>query len=185
MSFLTVTAARAAAGTTSLEHAEKSLRASAGAADDATFDVFLSHCIRDARAIEGVRQLLMRVGLTVYVDWIEDPGMGRSRVTVATAQRLRTRMQNSRSLIFATSEASPDSKWMPWELGFFDGFRSSRVAVLPLVESADETFHGQEYLRLYPKLEDIGFGLPKLGFKLGDGRQFDVPAFIREGVILK
>jgi hypothetical protein len=168
-----------------VELAEKSLRASAGAARDATFDVFLSHCIRDAQAIEGVRHILLRSGLTVYVDWLEDPEMDRSRVTVATAQNLRMRMRNSRALIFATSEASPTSKWMPWELGYFDGLRPDRVAVLPLVESADRQFYGQEYLRLYPKMEDIGFGLPKLGFKLGDGRQFDVPAFLRQGVRLR
>jgi hypothetical protein len=39
----------------------------------AKFDVFLSHCVRDARAIEGVKTLLSRTGLSVYVDWIDDP----------------------------------------------------------------------------------------------------------------
>ena len=36
---------------------------------------------------------------------------------------LRQRMDHCRFLLFATSKASPDSKWMPWELGYFDGLR--------------------------------------------------------------
>lgn len=39
---------------------------------------------------------------------------------------------------------------MPWELGYFDGFRNGGVAVLPLLESENATFRGQEYLGLYP-----------------------------------
>jgi hypothetical protein len=37
-----------------------------------TFDVFLSHSVRDALLILGLRKLLEKEGLTVYVDWIED-----------------------------------------------------------------------------------------------------------------
>jgi hypothetical protein len=74
---------------------------------------------------------------------------------------------------------------MPWELGYFDGSRPMRVAVLPLVEIAGQVFRGQEYLGLYPKVQDIGAGhLPKLGFKLGDGRLLDIRAFVDKGVYL-
>jgi hypothetical protein len=64
-------------------------------------------------------------------------------------------MRQSESLIFATSKASPDSKWMPWELGYFDGFRPNRIAVFPLVAAAGQSFAGQEYLGLYPVVEKL------------------------------
>jgi hypothetical protein len=44
---------------------------------------------------------------------------------------------------------------MPWELGYFDGFRGA-VSVLPIAKSADESFKGQEFLGLYPYIDHIG-----------------------------
>lgn len=41
---------------------------------------------------------------------------------------------------------------MPWELGYFDGFRSA-VAILPIAQTTQETFNGQEYLGLYPYID--------------------------------
>ena len=41
---------------------------------------------------------------------------------------------------------------MPWELGYFDGFRPEKVSVLPLTFEENEEFKGQEYLELYPTI---------------------------------
>lgn len=41
---------------------------------------------------------------------------------------------------------------MPWELGYFDGFRPEKVSVLPLANEENDDFKGQEYLDLYPKI---------------------------------
>lgn len=122
---------------------------------DAQYDVFLSHCLRDAEQIAGVKAYLETQGVSVYVDWIEDRQLDRTKVTPATADLLRQRMRQSASLMFATSESSPDSKWMPWELGYFDGLRQGRVAVLPLVAVEGDAFVGQEYLGLYPTVEKL------------------------------
>jgi hypothetical protein len=130
-----------------------------------TFEVFLSHSMVDAVLIAGVKAYLESQGLTVYVDWMEDAQLDRSRVTPATADLLRRRMRASGMLIYAASESSPDSKWMPWELGYFDGLRQGRVAILPLVVKSDSEFKGQEYLGLYPKVE-------KLPTKSGESRPF-------------
>jgi hypothetical protein len=114
------------------------------------FDIFLSHASSDARLILGVKGLLENQGFTVYVDWIDDAQMDRSKVSRETASILRRRMRQSGSLVFVATEAASSSKWMPWELGYFDGFRPNMVAVLPLVDNSTETFRGQEYLALYP-----------------------------------
>lgn len=134
---------------------ETELRKSGSAPLTTAFDVFLSHSILDAAIILGVKTLLEAEGLRVYVDWIEDDRLNRSRVTSATAAVLRERMRHSRSLIYATSSTASQSKWMPWELGFFDGFRPGHVAILPLVAASTSDFTGQEYLGLYPYVEDV------------------------------
>ncbi|MBB5202885.1 hypothetical protein HNQ51_000178 [Inhella inkyongensis] len=114
------------------------------------FDVFLSHSVRDAELIAGVTRLLEDQGLKVYVDWLVDPQLDRNAVTKETAALLRQRMRQSKSLIFVASDGASSSKWMPWELGYFDGFKPGNVAILPLLDNASEVFRGQEYLGLYP-----------------------------------
>jgi hypothetical protein len=124
-----------------------------------SYQVFLSHAYEDAEVIAGVKALIEHEGLSVYVDWIEDPQADRSHVTPRTADMLRQRMNHCQFLVFATSKASPDSKWMPWELGYFDGMRHDHVGILPIVESVGGTFNGQEYLGLYPTFELVDFDI--------------------------
>ncbi|EME14867.1 toll/interleukin-1 receptor domain-containing protein [Rhodococcus qingshengii] len=127
---------------------------SASAAPQQKFDVFLSHSIHDAETILGVRAILQADGLSVYVDWIDDPQLDRRSVSRATANVLRERMKKCSSLIFVTSDSSPTSKWMPWELGFFDGMQGPRIAIMPLEDSTPGS-QGQEYLELYPAVERL------------------------------
>lgn len=155
MAFFTKAEARARAARTTRKSvapdSKRELRKSVTAATDQdTFDIFLSHASRDADLILGVKGLLESEGVTVYVDWVDDAQLDRSRVNRETADLLRRRMRQCRSFVWVATEAASSSKWMPWELGYFDGFRSNQVAILPLVDSAKETFAGQEYLALYP-----------------------------------
>ncbi|SHJ63545.1 TIR domain-containing protein [Malonomonas rubra DSM 5091] len=117
------------------------------------FDVFLSHSINDAELVLGVKCLLEDQGLKVYVDWVVDPHLSRDEVNRETAKLIRERMKQSKSLIYIATESSTDSKWMPWELGYFDGFSSGSVAILPLMEKSYSAFKGQEYLSIYPTVE--------------------------------
>lgn len=137
--------------TESLNEAAKAVRGSD------KFDIFLSHSLGDADVVAGVKIILESQGHTVYVDWIVDGQLDRRAVTPKTADILRQRMRQSESMIFATSESSPKSRWMPWELGYFDGLRQGRIAILPLVASSGATFEGQEYLGLYPLVELLSF----------------------------
>lgn len=120
------------------------------------FDIFLSHSIVDAVLVLGVKRLLESQGLTVYVDWVDDPALDRDAVTAATAERLRQRMRDARSLIYATSRAASPSKWMPWELGYFDGLKSfARISILPIENGSTLSFDGQEFLGLYKVIERL------------------------------
>jgi hypothetical protein len=157
--------------------AESELRKSASASRYDTFDIFMSHSYEDAEVIAGIKRLIEREGLSVYIDWIEDAQADRSQVTASTADLLRRRMKQCRFLLYASSNTSPDSKWMPWELGYFDGIKPNQVGVLPIVQSEDERFIGQEYLGLYPSYELLNF----LGYR---GKSFGRLTGTAEGEML-
>ncbi|MHC1672066.1 hypothetical protein ACODUM_04315 [Stenotrophomonas maltophilia] len=114
------------------------------------FDIFLSHSINDSDLVLGMMVLLQKQGLKVYVDWVVDKKLDRNLVDKETAAVLRERMKSSSSLMYIATDNASNSKWMPWELGFFDGYRPGQVAVLPLMDFETQSFEGQEYLGLYP-----------------------------------
>lgn len=139
------------------------------------YNVFLSHSYDDAEVILGVRRIMESLGLTVYVDWIDDSALDRTKVTPKSAAVLRRRMQASESLVYAHSAAASESAWMPWELGYFDSLRPDHVWILPLVEYYDSEFKGQEYLGLYPAVDKISdfAGRVRLGFEnVGASQEF-------------
>lgn len=118
------------------------------------YDVFLSHSLNDAIAILHLKYELESVGLSVYVDWISDPLEDRAKVDKRHADRIRRRIKNCKSFMYAFSENSKESKWMQWELGYADGIKTGRIAIVPIeVDGADPDFYRREYLGLYPYLE--------------------------------
>ena len=114
------------------------------------FDIFLSHSSKDAELVLGVVTILENFGYSVYVDWLVDTQLSRENVNRGTAEILRNRMKQSNSLLYLATSNSSESKWMPWELGYFDGHKPERIAILPVLDSANSTFNGQEYLGIYP-----------------------------------
>ena len=118
------------------------------------FDVFLSHSYDDREYIPALKDKIENdFGYKVYVDWMEDTQLDRSRVSKETAEHLRKRMKQCQYLFFVTSSSSSNSKWMPWELGYFDGLKSGNAAIMPLLDNENGSFNGQEYLGLYPVVE--------------------------------
>ena len=124
------------------------------------FDIFLSHAFADAQLILGVAVIFLRLGYTVYIDWVVDARLDRSEVTKETASLLRQRIHDSRCLLFASSESSQESKWMPWETGYSDA-KTWKVAIIPIRSGSKVEFdyNGQEYLGLYPYLINTQNGL--------------------------
>ena len=113
-----------------------------------TYDIFLSHSSSDASLVAGLKLELEDLGYSVYVDWIDDPKLSRANVTKDTALVLQARMKQCKSLLYAFSENATNSKWMPWELGYFDGIKGM-VAVLPISRASKSSFQGSEYLGIY------------------------------------
>ena len=116
------------------------------------YDIFLSHSFSDRALILGLKRKIESMGFSVYIDWIVDKQLDRSQVSRDTAETLRKRMLNSKSLIYAFSDNSSKSLWMPWELGFMDGVKKQKVAVMQINENTNSNkidYRNQEYLGLY------------------------------------
>jgi hypothetical protein len=158
MALVTIAEARAAAGRVT-ERLYKStsaiLKEQAEAPTRSSFDVFLSHSYMDKDIVLGAKKLLEERELSVYVDWVDDAPLNRGEVNPETAARLKLRMAQSNSLFYLHTSNAQSSKWMPWELGYFDALKG-KVAVFPLLASSDESFKGQEYLGLYPYVDLTG-----------------------------
>ena len=94
------------------------------------YDVFLSHAAADVSEAMAVGDSLKRAGYVVYLDRIDDPLLDRTHVTSETASLLKQRMRSSDAMVYVVSRHAHLSRWMPWELGFFDGARG-KVLVYP------------------------------------------------------
>lgn len=159
-----------------------------GASLDATFDVFLSHSSAEPENIlRGVKRYLEEEGLSVYVDKYDDPQLSPDAVTPETAELLRTRMNASSALLYVHSRHSARSRWMPWELGYFDGLKG-RVGIIPIAQAAQSSFQGEEYLGLYPYVDRETFeGTDDYGLWINRGRQIyaPLPGWLRGTVAIK
>lgn len=113
------------------------------------YDIFLSHSSEDGELVERTRSELAGLGYSVFLDSEALPQVRPEAVTKDTAQALRDAMRECGSLLYLISEKSAASRWMPWELGFFDGF-CGRVFIYPADGNAARHARGREYLKIYP-----------------------------------
>lgn len=114
-----------------------------------TYDVFLSHAKLDAEVVLGVYDFLVGVGYRVYCDWISDPLVDRTEVTPSHASKIREKMKASTTMLVVDGPQASQSKWMCWEIGWFDGHKQ-KVAVLPVLPKSTDPYRGREFLGLYP-----------------------------------
>lgn len=117
------------------------------------YDLFVSHSYLDKSLILSLVELFNEAGHSVYVDWINDSTLDRNKVDQKTAELLRTRMDECKGLAYIATSNIVNSKWCPWELGYADGSKNGRCAVLPILKTESNTYKGQEYLGLYPYID--------------------------------
>jgi len=90
-------------------------------------DVFISHKMEDAEKARRLKRRIESFGLTCWID-ADDGEMGQLPVDYKVlTDRIREHLRTCRCLIFAFSAKSRESRWMPWELGFFDGRWGQRL----------------------------------------------------------
>ncbi len=117
------------------------------------YDIFLSHSYLDKELVYELVNLFNKAKYSVYVDWMVDKQLDRSKVNVETSATLRKRMDNCKSLAYVSTSNISLSKWCPWELGYVDGKKNGRCAILPVLKKQNDSFKGQEYLGLYPYID--------------------------------
>lgn len=121
--------------------------------DKSGYDLFLSHSYLDKILVYTIVNLFNNAGYSVYVDWMVDMQLDRSKINRTTAETLRKRMDTCHGLAYISTTNIVNSKWCPWELGYVDGKTKGRCAILPVMATGSDTFKGQEYLSLYPYID--------------------------------
>lgn len=116
---------------------------------------FLCHSHKDRQLALGLQVLLRQGGLDLYIDW-QDVEMPQ-QPSAETAQRLRTKIQQSTLFLLLATHNSMASKWCPWELGHADGVkRNAQILVTPTLDGSSE--HGAEYMHLYRRIDTSIYG---------------------------
>lgn len=113
---------------------------------------FLSHSSKDEDLVVGATIVLQNHGGRVYVDEVDSEMPPYTNAE--TARLLKSRIRQSRKFVLLTSKNSKDSRWVPWELGVADGYKTmSHIALFPSSETQSEmTWAEWEYLGLYPRI---------------------------------
>jgi len=115
------------------------------------YDIFLSHSSKDKKLIIMFKKKLVNMGYSVYVDWIDDSEARRNEIT----PKLKVAMNNSYSLLYVHTHNSENSKWTPWEIGYFDSKKGpSKIGVMPILNDDNDiaSYNGQEYLEQYNQI---------------------------------
>lgn len=114
------------------------------------YDVFISHSSRD---MEFVRKLILFLKNSkgvenAYVDWL-DPAMGQ--VTDAqTAVVLKSRIKDTRKVIYVVTTESLKSAWCSWEIGFSDCAKGVNDVAILAVKPNNGRWTKREFLQQYP-----------------------------------
>lgn len=111
---------------------------------------FLCHSHHDRTLALGLQALLKQHGMDLYIDW-QDSTMP-DKPSAETAQRLRTRIQQSYWFLFLATHQSMTSRWCPWELGHADGTKANeKILVVPTYDGSGT--YGSEYIELYRRVD--------------------------------
>jgi hypothetical protein len=131
-------------------------------------DVFISHKAEDTAKAKQLQSLIKSWSFDCWID-ADDQELQRIRASNdprRMAEHIRQSLRDCRVLLYAFSLNSGRSRWMPWELGFFDGrWGQLQIALYDLDErprskllqdeknvqkSPDDPMSLQEYLKIYP-----------------------------------
>jgi hypothetical protein len=113
--------------------------------------IFLSHSHRDKDEVEKAVVFLRKLGISVYIDWMDDEMPAVTSGT--TAARIKEKIKENRKFILLATNNAVASKWCNWELGFGDAAKYiNHISLFPLAENSG-AWNGNEYLQIYPRIE--------------------------------
>lgn len=88
-------------------------------------DVFISHGQKDKPRAGALKKKIEAMGFSCFID-ADDPVLAEKKARgreeeKALAEYIRQKLRDCRCIIYAHSTQTLTSRWMQWELGFFDG----------------------------------------------------------------
>ncbi len=116
-----------------------------------TYNLFLSHSSIDKEELLKLKSSLNSEDLNVYIDWVNDrDALSRELTNVDTAKVIIERLKSSKALMYIHTASSFESKWTPWELGYFHALNKKICVYMP-----DSTIEKPPYLDIYHRVELI------------------------------
>lgn len=110
------------------------------------YDLFLSHSSLDTEVLLELKTTLNTADINVFIDWVSDrSSLKRELTNVNTANVIVERLKNSSALMYIHTIASLNSKWAPWEIGYFHALKNKIC-----VYFKDNTETIPPYLEIYP-----------------------------------
>ena len=114
------------------------------------FDVFISHSIANTALVDRLLQHLNDLGLVAFVDWKNDSeDLKRSKSNQFTAEVIKLRLRQSKSLLLIRSKESDSSIWVAWELGYFSALNRQ----ITIFETGGNLDDSPEFIGGYSKVE--------------------------------
>ena len=113
--------------------------------------VFLSHKHTDKELVYKLIKLFKKHNIDVYIDWLDDdmPIVTNQE----TALKIKEKIKNSKKFLLLATDEAINSKWCNWELGLGDAEKYiENIAIIPVTNSNNGTWLGNEYLQIYPAL---------------------------------
>ena len=101
--------------------------------------------------IDGLYRKLKEQGFSVFVDRVDAKGTNIETM----ADKLKSAMDKSKYVLYVHTHNSRNSKWTPWEIGYFDSKKGAdNVFVMPLLDDAKQIapYTGQEYSQAYTEI---------------------------------
>jgi hypothetical protein len=129
-------------------------------------DAFISHYRTDMEKARALEQRIKGWGFSCFIDG-DDAELAKKKENrrsveddLTLAAYIRGKLRDCRCIIYAYSASSPQSRWMQWELGFFDGRWGPRqIGRYDLDEGRADGGEGDarkqdvlEYLHVYEEL---------------------------------
>lgn len=122
----------------------------------ATTTIFLSHSHDDLEKDEIKKTIafLRSLGLRIYID-ANDSTMPPF-TNGDTAKKIKKQIEENKKFILLATNLAINSQWCNWELGFGDAHKYLKhICLFPLTEKSKD-WNGNEYLKIYPRIEEKG-----------------------------
>ena len=141
--------------------------------------IFLSHSHYDSEYVKDVVVLLRKMGVNVYVDWMDDTMP--KETSGKTASMLKQKIKDNDKFIFLATNLSIASKWCNWEIGYGDAHKYiNKIALFPLKDDDQTEWKGNEYLQIYPYIKESDYNADTYNIYFPNGTMKSLKEWLKQ-----